>query len=98
MEPGTPRFLGSEGFVRCCSLLLLPLAAATSSLALINILKLCLNSAGIVLGNGKSSPRVRSAVCGGVGFLILSMIGPSLRSTVYGDASGLEGSSLSLGS
>ena len=83
--------------MRRCSLLL-PLAAAISSLALINILKLCLSSAGIVLGNGKSSSRVRSPVCGGTGFLILSMIGPSLKSMIYGDASALKGSPFSLGS
>lgn len=96
MAPGTPRFRGSERSVRPCTLLLLSLAAAISSLALISILKLCLNSAGIVLGNGKSSSCARSPVCGVIGFLILLMIGPSLRSTIYGDASALKG--LSLGS
>jgi len=97
MAPGTPRFPGSEGSMRRRSLLLLALATAISSLALINILKLCLNSAGIVLGSGKSSSCGRSTG-GGAGFLILSMIGPSLRSTTYGNVSALEGLSSSLGS
>lgn len=61
-----------------------------SALALINILKLCLSSTGIVLGKGRSSSRARTDVCGGVGFLILSMIEPSLRSIIYGDTSVLE--------
>lgn len=69
----------------------------TSSLVLINILKLCLNSAGIVLGSGKS-PSCGCSTGGGAGFLILSTIGPSLRSTIYGDVSALEGLSSSLGS
>ena len=98
MAPGTTRFLDSEGFVRCCSLLLSSLAAAISALALINILKLCLNSTGIVLGKGRSSSRVRSDVCGGTGFLILSVIEPRLRSMIYCDVSVLDGSSCSSGS
>jgi len=69
-----------------------------SSLALINILKLFLNSVGIVLGNGRSSSRDCSGVGGTIGFLILSMIEPSLRSTVYAEASALGGSLFSLGS
>lgn len=73
--------------MRRCSLLFSPLAVAISSLALINILKLFLSSVGTVLGSGRSSPRAGSAACGGVGFLILSMIEPNLRSMIYGDAS-----------
>jgi NADH dehydrogenase [ubiquinone] 1 alpha subcomplex assembly factor 8 len=95
MAPGTTRFLG-EGSVLRSSLLLSPLAAAISSLALINILKLFLNSVGIVLGNGRSSSR-GSSVCGTVGFRILSMIELGLRSMTYVDASALEGSPFSLG-
>lgn len=97
MAPGTTRFLG-EGSVRRCSLLLSPLPVVISSLALINILKLFLNSVGIVLGNGKSSSRGGSTVWGVGGFLILSMIESSLRSMTYVDASALEGSPFSLGS
>lgn len=97
MAPGTPRFPGSEGSMRRCSLLLLALPVVTSSLALNNILMLCLNSAGIVLGSGKS-PSCGRSTGGGAGFLILSTIGPSLRSTMYGDVSALEGLSSSLGS
>jgi len=97
MAPGTIRFPGSEGSARRCSLLL-PLVVVMSSLALINILKLCLNSVGIVLGNGRRSSRARSTVSRGAGFLILSMIEPSLRSMIYGDASVLKGPSVSPGS
>lgn len=64
-----------------------------SALVLINILKLFLNSIGIVLGMGRSSSR--PAACGGVGFLISSMIEPSLMSTTYGDLSVLKGSPFS---
>ena len=93
MAPGTTRSL-DEGSVRR-SLLLSPRVAAISSLALINILKLFLSSVGIVFGNGKSSSR---DVCGAVGFLILSMIEPNLRSMIYCDVSALKRSSLSFGS